>query len=658
MLAVLVALGTLGALYSASLRYRVERRNRSAEIAVDYAEVNRLAAAVGLSPVAALRRLREAGAGAVAITEDTLQTLIEAGAATPTASGPTTSVQVRDGATLERIGRGWRLRGVRAIEGGGLTDAPSVLLWSSSRAPRTGSEDGIAGYVHFRGSYAALSSLGIGLPPAAANDARASGLRPIARVLNFAGASSVTMAPVLADLRSSGAEVVIFSGTEVFGHYGAHKEAASAFAQTAMLFGQVEFGKQKGDERLASGLKGDYVRVHSISEGEMGTLSEDDAVDRLARAVRERNVRVCYVRLLTFAGNQALETNARYIGRIVRGMGRGGLIEPGRARPFEVPGVPIWALGLCGLGAGALTAWVALSVVPGADRKALWWIVLVPLAFAAAACAGDMGRKLVALAAAVSAPTLACLPMVAMLGAEHAGGADRLNAVWRAVRTLLAASLVTSLGIASVVGLLASLPFMMKTSQFLGIKAAHAIPILLIGVLLVTGLPGAGEEAAQARRRMAGKLRELLARPIAVGAIVLALAMMAGLMLAVARTGNEPGVGVSGVEMRARAFLDAGLPIRPRTKEFLLGHPALVLAIGLAAAGRRRWGAALAVIGVVGQVSVLNTFCHIHTPLVLSAMRVTVGLALGAAIGVAALLIALRWVGRDTGAEAHAEPAS
>jgi hypothetical protein len=652
----MLAVGVLAALYCAGLRYRVEQRNRRAEIVVDYAEIARLSSATGLSPRTILQRFKEAGVTAVAVTEDTLQTLMDSGVASPIASGTLTGVQFRDAATMERAARQWTLRGVRP----GLTELrqaqpsqdvqPSVLLWAGSTARTNGAGASVAGYAHFRGSLSALAQLGVGLPPDALADVRSAGLRCVARIGNFAGASLQTMSAVLNDLKSASAEVVIFSGTEVFGHYGLHKEAADAFERSGMLFGQVEFGKQKGDERLASALQGRFVRVHSISDSEMGTLSEDEAIDRFVRAVRERNIRLCYVRLVTFVGEDALERNLRYLGSIVRGMGRGGLIWRGPARPFEAARVPVWSGALIGLGVGAMTVWLALSVIPGVPKRAMWWTLLVLVACAGLAALGDTGRKLVALFAAVVAPTLACLPLVRMVteggeGQEARGKGQeaRGEALVGGVWALVSATLVTSLGIISVVGLLASRPFMVKASQFLGIKVAHALPILLVGILLITGLPQAESGTGEARKRMIERARRFLSQPVLVGALALTMLILVALVLAVARTGNEPGVGVSGLELRARALLDTVLPIRPRTKEFLLGHPAFIVAFGLAMLRRRRWATVLAVIGVLGQVSVLNTFCHIHTPLVLSAMRVVVGLIAGAVVGTILYAVAVRW---------------
>ena len=114
---------------------------------------------------------------------------------------------------------------------------------------------------------------------------------------------------------------------------------------------------------------------------------------------------------------------------------------------------------------------------------------------------------------------------------------------------------------------------------------------------------------------------------------------LAGFAMILARTGNEPGVGVSGFELKLRSVLDRVLPIRPRTKEFLIGHPIMVLGLGMWWRGRRKWALPLFVVGVIGQVSFLNTFCHIHTPLRLSFIRDITGLVLGTLIGIGLLLI-------------------
>ena len=73
--------------------------------------------------------------------------------------------------------------------------------------------------------------------------------------------------------------------------------------------------------------------------------------------------------------------------------------------------------------------------------------------------------------------------------------------------------------------------------------------------------------------------------------------------------------------------------VRPRTKEFLIGYPALFLAAGYFLRGEKQWLWVLAAIGVIAPISVFNTFSHIHTPLMISLIRTFNGLILGLLIG-------------------------
>jgi len=74
-------------------------------------------------------------------------------------------------------------------------------------------------------------------------------------------------------------------------------------------------------------------------------------------------------------------------------------------------------------------------------------------------------------------------------------------------------------------------------------------------------------------------------------------------------------------------LLDNLLGVRPRTKEFLLGHPLLLLLFYLGFRDNRFQPLLLA--GVIGQVSLVNTYAHIHTPLLVSLLRSFNGLWLG-----------------------------
>src|SRR5262249_39008283 len=78
--------------------------------------------------------------------------------------------------------------------------------------------------------------------------------------------------------------------------------------------------------------------------------------------------------------------------------------------------------------------------------------------------------------------------------------------------------------------------------------------------------------------------------------------------------------------------------VRPRTKEFLVGHPALIVALALWALARgRAWIVPLLCVGAIGQESLVNSFCHLHTPIALTLARTWNSLWLGSLIGLAVL---------------------
>jgi hypothetical protein len=230
-----------------------------------------------------------------------------------------------------------------------------------------------------------------------------------------------------------------------------------------------------------------------------------------------------------------------------------------------------------------------------------------------------LARQAAALVAAVSLPVLGVLC--------HREKPPR--GLGTALARFALTTVVSLAGAAMVVGLLGEVGFMLSLDKFLGTKAAHLAPPLLVAVALWWSFRG-----------REGSLRDL-ASPVTwwqLGGLVIILGLA---YIYTVRTGNE-GVGlVFGWEREFRRWLDAVLVVRPRTKEFLLGHPALLLGYYL---GHRRYRALLWVAGAIGQASIINTFAHVHTPLAVALLRVVNGLWLGLALGLVAVLVWRWWL--------------
>ena len=106
----------------------------------------------------------------------------------------------------------------------------------------------------------------------------------------------------------------------------------------------------------------------------------------------------------------------------------------------------------------------------------------------------------------------------------------------------------------------------------------------------------------------------------------------------IGRSGNN-GAPVPGFEIALRRFLENLMYARPREKEFLFGHPAVLLSL---AALYRKWPQILhyfLILAVtIGQGSMVETFAHMRSPYMLSLIRGLDSLAAGSLSMIAALI--------------------
>ena len=131
--------------------------------------------------------------------------------------------------------------------------------------------------------------------------------------------------------------------------------------------------------------------------------------------------------------------------------------------------------------------------------------------------------------------------------------------------------------------------------------------------------------------------------------VLLGVCAFALVAYAIIRSGNASAGWKPPMEQGLRDHLETFLIARPRFKEFAIGHPLLLIGLYLRkqfTLKRFPWdGRPMIVLGMIGQVSLVNTFCHLHSPLRLIFLRSFNGLVLGGMMG-AAVLVALRfWMG-------------
>lgn len=475
--------------------------------------------------------------------------------------------------------------------------------------------------------------------PFALAQLKEAGFRIVARLSNrMRPFSPERIDAVLRELRDYGVRWIVFDGTEVTGYGSARgsdgiAKVAASMRRYGMGAAAIELLKepQKGFARLANLLDYDVVRLTSVTEKEVAQPPRRIA-DRIALAVKDRNIRIVFLNTAptrdTDKGvvNDYLESNLYPAlegpdGAVERVRRAGFEIgEPQPFRPHEtVPRQLLKAVVL--LGVAALVALATGEFVPGL-RFVAFAAVSAGLA-AMAVWRPETALQAAALASGVSAPTLAVVRFVRRIGEQYGGSERGRPGVARVFQEWAVAVGIALIGAVPIVALLNDVTYSLLLRQYRGVSLHYAAPVVLVGLYV------AFFRHDRSLRGAVLLARSLLVAPANVFALLLVLTVAAAGAYYLLRTGNS-GVAAEW-ELAARAYLENALGARPRTKEFLIGYP-LLLACGFWA-GRTKWGVWLAVAGVVGPVSAVGTFAHLHTPLDVSLLRTFYGIAFGAAIG-------------------------
>jgi len=453
----------------------------------------------------------------------------------------------------------------------------------------------------------------------------------------------------LARLSEYGVRRIVFDGTAVTGydanpaksHVAEMAELMRKYGMGAAIIDRLKAPQQGFTVSFARKLDNDVVRLFPLLETEVN-LPPDQIADKLVLAAKDRNLRMLYLNTKP-AKNLEKGYFDDYMDNIYEALvGSGGAIDRiekagyriGEAHAFVEYGKSLWPLKPVLLLGG--TALIALTI-------GCFFTTFVPALFAVgtAGVAGlyalspTLALQAAAFGVAVCAPTLATIVAIRHARARREKAADVSPSLWYAASLLVRTSALTSIGIFYVVGLLSGVTYYLVLEQFRGVQLLHVLPIVLVGayVLFFEGTSGMKE--------VLSRIRDLLFANVRVVWVLLAGIGLAAMWYYLTRTGNEGQA--SELEKSFRALLEQTLGVRPRSKEFLFAHPLFV--IGAYWAVKSRAAVYLFVAGVMGQLSMVDTFAHLHTPLYISFIRAGYGVLFGIAIGLIGVAV-LRLVAR------------
>ncbi len=464
-----------------------------------------------------------------------------------------------------------------------------------------------------------VKEIGVGFDEEAITQLADLGMATVPQMRSWDNPSDDSLRLVIDDVKAMPNLVyLLFNDKELPGYPDTTRTIADLLkdsdGNSEVTVGTIEFSDQKGLNQLGVLLNKDVIRLHTISNNEMGKFTPESALDRWMLAARERNMRSLLVRFfdITTPGT-ALQYNLDYLESI-----QNGLLESGFTldQPYEKPAsIAASTIVVALIGVGVVAGVMLILLEMRLPKLGALALILGSIAWMGLLVLNPViAKKLMALLSVVTFPTLSCILMMK----------PERRSLGKSIVALLAMCALSYIGAILMVGLLADILFMLKLDQFIGVKIAHIIPIAVVPFVLYLWNV---EKPIENAKQLLDKALDYK------WAALFALVAVAGVIY-ISRTGNTTAE-LSVAESTMRNFLNDVMGVRPRSKEFLIGYPCTLLLFWLGAS-RKNW--ILTIPAIIGQVSLVNTYAHIHTALLMSLQRSFNGLLLGIVLGVLLVL--------------------
>ncbi|MFY3791595.1 DUF5693 family protein [Ureibacillus sp. MALMAid1270] len=425
----------------------------------------------------------------------------------------------------------------------------------------------------------------------------------------------------LVTLKNDRVSGILGSGTETIGFGHSNQDDLIKKLQDAgYYYYSIEGNILKGEETFARSTKFDIIRLLSIDVNKETSLTVSDSIDRTIRALKERNIKSIFYHIRT---KGVAEDNLNEATEFLKGVQEKmpSSFTAGAPKLFDRISIPAWVTGVILL-AGILYTFLVSELLKSNILRILMTGLMALLAIAYFALDRILFLQVFAL-------IIACItPIYAVVKASN--GSTRISNIFLQYAKAVGISLI---GIAIVIGLLNGNGFITGYDVFKGVKLVYVIPIL--GIVLFVFFAWTNIASGGMKNGL-NQTVTLLNKEVKYWHLVL-FVIAAGIgLFYISRTGNTGPV--SNLELTFRQLQEDILYVRPRTKEFLIGFPFFVLALYVMGKNRK-WGMIFLIPGVIGFLSIVNTFTHLHIPIGISLLRTLYSVVLGFVIGLVFILI-------------------
>lgn len=522
-----------------------------------------------------------------------------------------------------------------------------------------------------------VSDIGLGFDNEKIRFIKSTGLSILPRPINHSKYSVEVVDAFIKEMKDYKIipSILIFNGDEILGYDEAINNIYDYIKENNIKVGLVESAvqrehlEQEGIEKLTELLNYDAVRIFSTWEYIQMRFKfynyegAEEIENSFYRAITERNIRLIYFRPFKYNNYDYVTDYSEYqetFDGLKDRLSNHG-ISLGQFSTMDYFRVSSTKLILIGWSLVALGILFLMVLLRNYDWKfmiltLLGMLCIVGMVFVAK----GLSEKILALIASVIFPSLSVLYLVRAckkIILDTEGKLHIKSIITKAITTLIICSSIALIGGLFIGAILGDIRYLLEIDIFRGVKASQITPIVFFIIIFIIEF-GYDREIYKRTdlKVLQNDFIRFMNESIKIKYVI--LAAIAGVVgyIYISRTGHETTLQPSDFEMITRNFLENILIARPRSKEFLIGAPAIVMSIYLATFRNKRLVAPFILAATVGVASIVNTFSHLRTPIYISVVRTILSMGIGLFIGILGILLLatiLRFFRTPKGAEVN-----
>ncbi|MCR8745431.1 DUF5693 family protein [Romboutsia lituseburensis] len=444
---------------------------------------------------------------------------------------------------------------------------------------------------------------------------------------------SILMAQILDLNKEFGVDKIQIDMDEVFGYPQNIAKFLEEFKKRNISIVTTEFQKNIGLNAYLNNGQQNIIRGHEIPLNTL-KLSKDEFGARVARAVKERNMRVIMITdFMDYRNSNTINKSQRTIISNIKDaksqLSKG--YKCGIATSYDIMERLPKAEMFVALGSASIVGLLVLSLLNKNNLS-----IVTSLVFAIVTFVGAMLVNKLQIGIGIKAYAFG----ISILGACAAIVVPYKTKINSVIAKFAASAILATLSGLLVASIMYGTEYILKLKAFSGIKLLYILPPVLITLWVIIdsqvlkGINISKENLTQFKFNKQSIINML--KKIKWYHIVIVILVAVGAVVYIRRSGNSGNA--TQLELELRRLLEEFLYVRPRTKEFMLGYPTILMAYYLCKE-KIKYSQYVLIPGAIATMSTVNTFTHLHTPIVYSLLRTVYGIILGLIVGLVYILI-------------------